>query len=75
MADSLQAAREWPETERAFDAVRKELIDRLLETEPEESLLRDKLVLSIQAMDRVRAVIMGTLQDGQIQKHIEALSL
>lgn len=71
---SDKARREFTETEAAFATVRAGLVDRLLSTTIGESVLRDKLVLTIQALDQVRATILASAQDGEFQQHIDALN-
>lgn len=70
---SEKARRELSETEAAFDSVRDALTAQLLASKIGESLLRDKLVLTIQALDQVRNILLQVAQDGDIERHIEAL--
>lgn len=70
---SEKARREYSETEAAFAGVRAALVAQLLASRVGESLLRDKLVLTIQALDEVRNTLMQVAQDGEIERHIEAL--
>lgn len=70
---SEKARREFTETEAAFGSVRTALVNQLLSSKIGESLLRDKLVLTIQALDQVRSAILAVAQDGDIERHIEAL--
>lgn len=65
-------------TEAAFDGIREGLINKLLTTTIAESLLRDKLVMTIQALDLVRENLMKIVQDGNnakaIAAHVEQLT-
>ena len=70
---SDKAGREFTETEAAFDGVRDALIARLLDTTIGESLMRDKIVLTIQALGHVRQTVLAVAQDGDIERHVEAL--
>lgn len=70
---SEKASREYTETEAAFESVREALVTQLLGSKIGESLLRDKLVLTIQALEQVRTILLQVAQDGVIQRHIEAL--
>lgn len=70
---SEKARREYSETEAAFAGVREGLVAQLLETKIGESVMRDKLVLTIQALDLVRNTVLQVAQDGEFEQHIEAL--
>lgn len=70
---SDRAQRELKETEAAFEAVKSALTVQLLATKISESVLRDKLVLTIQALDQVRGTLLAVAQDGEIERHIESL--
>lgn len=70
---SEKARREFSETEAAFASVRDALVNKLLQTTIGESLLRDKIVLTIQTLDQVRQAVLAVAQDGEIERHIEAL--
>lgn len=71
---SEKARREYTETEAAFAGVRSGLVAQLLASKVGESLLRDKLVLTIQALDEVRTALLQVAQDGDIERHIERLN-
>lgn len=70
---SEKARREYSETEAAFAGVRAGLVAQLLASKVGESLLRDKLVLTIQALDAVQNTLLQVVQDGEIDRHVEAL--
>lgn len=75
MSERSEAARrEYTETEAAFETVRAGLVNQLLASKIGESLLRDKLVLTIQALDQVRSTVLAFAQDGDIERHIERLN-
>lgn len=73
-----QASHELELTEKAFIAIREALIGRILKTGVDESLTRDKLVLTIQSLDLVRDHLLAAVQAGQDEKiiaaHVEALA-
>lgn len=71
---SDKARREYSETEAAFGSVRDALVIQLLASKIGESLLRDKIVLTIQALDQVRPIVLAVAQDGDIERHIQALN-
>jgi hypothetical protein len=71
--ESVQAAREYEETAKAFAYVRESMISRLLASGVGESLLRDKLVLTVQALDEVQGVLLGMAQSGDVEAHADAL--
>lgn len=67
-----QAQIELEQTEAAFKAIRSALIGKLLKTGIDESLTRDKLVLTIQSLDLVREHLTQAVQAGQNEKAIAA---
>ncbi|CAB4157859.1 hypothetical protein UFOVP679_50 [uncultured Caudovirales phage] len=75
---AAQASYELELTEKAFIAIREALIGRILKTGVDESLTRDKLVLTIQSLDLVRDHLLSAVQAGQDEKiiaaHVEALA-
>ena len=75
---AAQASHELELTEKAFIAIREALIGRILKTGVDESLTRDKLVLTIQSLDLVRDHLLAAVQAGQDEKiiaaHVEALA-
>jgi len=71
---SERAKRELTETEAAFAAIRSGLVDQILGSKIGESLLRDKLVLTVQCLDEVRQHLIQAVQDGEIERHIEAVN-
>jgi hypothetical protein len=70
---SEKARREYSETEAAFASVRDALMAQLLASKIGESLLRDKIVLTLQALEQVRSTVLSVAQDGDYERHIEAL--
>jgi hypothetical protein len=72
-AKSERARREYEETQEAFAAVRQALVDRVLATAIGESLLRDKLVLTVQALDEVQTVLLGVAQTGDLEEYAAQL--
>jgi hypothetical protein len=68
-AKAARAGVEYEQTEAAFAKVRADLIDKLLKTAIGESLLRDKLVLTIQALDAVQQELLTVAASGAILDH------
>ena len=71
---AFKARSELDETEAAFATVREALIAQLLGTAVGESLMRDKLVLTIQALDQVRQVLLTVASGADIEEHVERLA-
>jgi hypothetical protein len=66
-----QAAREFAETENAFDQVREAMAARLLSSPPEASAERERLYLAVQVLDAVRAKMTALIATAADSKVIE----
>jgi hypothetical protein len=62
---------EFERTQDAFDKVRAKLSDKLLSSAVGESLLREKLYFTVQALDAVRAHMVEAMATGDIEEHVE----
>lgn len=67
----VQARIELEQTEAAFERVRQRLIEQLIATKIGESDLRDKLVLTIQALEAVKAELIAVVHSGDIEEYAE----
>lgn len=57
-------AREFPETDAAFKAVRQAMLEALINSNDPEGEKRERLFRSIRALDEVRTVMMSYLSAG-----------
>lgn len=67
----VQARIELEQTEAAFERVRQRLIEQLIATKIGESDLRDKIVLTIQALEAVKAELIAVVHSGDIEEYAE----
>ena len=71
--EAAKAQQELTQTEAAFAAVRRAMVDRLLGSAVADGAAREKLYLGVQSLDAVRKVLFDVIAGAQIEEAVAGM--